>query len=102
MTERELSVQDVRHIAKLSRLAPDDATVEAMRSTLSSILGHIAKLSTIDVAGAEPMAHPLSITNRLDADVPGPTLSIDLVLLNAPAKVDRFLAVPKVLDEGGA
>ena len=102
MSERELSIQDVRHIAKLSRLAPDDATVESMRSALSSILGHIAKLSTIDGAGVEPMAHPLALSNRLAADEPGATLPIELVLLNAPAKVDRYLAVPKVLDEGGA
>ena len=48
------------------------------------------------------MAHPLALSNRLAADEPGATLPIELVLLNAPAKVDRYLAVPKVLDEGGA
>ncbi len=102
MSAQELSTQDVRHIAKLSRLAPNDATVDSMRATLSSILGHIAKLSTVDVAGVQPMAHPLSISNRLDADEAGETLPIEQVLLNAPARVERFLAVPKVLDEGGA
>ncbi len=102
MSEQDLSIKDVRHIAKLSRLAPDDAAIESLRSSLSSILGHIAKLSTVDVAGVEPMAHPLAISNRLDADESGATLPIEMVLLNAPAKVDRFLAVPKVLDEGGA
>jgi Asp-tRNA(Asn)/Glu-tRNA(Gln) amidotransferase C subunit len=35
--------------------------------------------------------------NRLDPDEPGPVLTLDEVLMNAPAREGDFIAVPKVL-----
>jgi Asp-tRNA(Asn)/Glu-tRNA(Gln) amidotransferase C subunit len=46
------------------------------------------------------MAHPFESHNRLAADIPVEGLSIEAVLMNAPAVEGRFLAVPKVLAEG--
>ena len=51
--------------------------------------------------GVEPMAHPLHIVNRLDADEPKPAMDVSDFLRNAPATEGRFLAVPKVLADGG-
>ena len=64
------------------------------------MLGHIAKLDAVDLAGVEPMAHPFESHNRLAEDVPVDGLPIEAVLMNAPAVEGRFLAVPKVLAEG--
>jgi len=96
-----LSDADIRKIAKLSRLSLPEAQVPAVRSQLGSILGHIAKLQAVPVEGVEPMAHPLRIVNRLDADEPKPAMPVEELLKNAPAVEARFLAVPKVLGDGG-
>jgi aspartyl-tRNA(Asn)/glutamyl-tRNA(Gln) amidotransferase subunit C len=101
MSHSELTSKEVHHVAKLSRLAVDDATLERMRTQLSSILGHIAKLQAVPVEGVEPMAHPLRIVNRLGADEPKATMPVEELLRNAPAVEDRYLAVPKVLGDGG-
>jgi aspartyl/glutamyl-tRNA(Asn/Gln) amidotransferase C subunit len=47
------------------------------------------------------MAHPLRIVNRLDNDEPKAPMPVAELLKNAPAVEDRFLAVPKVLGDGG-
>ena len=84
-------------MARLARLHLDDATIESYRTQLASVLTHIARLGNVDTAGVDPMAHPLDTVNRLDDDEPGPVLSVDQVLMNAPAREGDFIAVPKVL-----
>ena len=96
-----LTDADIRKIAKLSRLSLADSQVAVVRTQLSSILGHIAKLQAVPVEGVEPMAHPLRIVNRLENDEPKATRPVEEFLKNAPAVEDRFLAVPKVLGDGG-
>jgi aspartyl-tRNA(Asn)/glutamyl-tRNA(Gln) amidotransferase subunit C len=101
MSHAPLTTQEVLHVAKLSRLAVDEGTVDRMRTQLSSILGHIAKLQALPTEGVEPMAHPMKIVNRLGADEPKACMPIEEFLKNAPAVEDRYLAVPKVLGDGG-
>jgi aspartyl-tRNA(Asn)/glutamyl-tRNA(Gln) amidotransferase subunit C len=96
-----LDANAVRHVAKLARLRLGDDEVERFRSQLGAILEHISMLRKVDVSDVEPMAHPLPMTNRLDDDVPVDPMPIEDVLRNAPAVEGRFLAVPKVLGEGG-
>jgi aspartyl-tRNA(Asn)/glutamyl-tRNA(Gln) amidotransferase subunit C len=96
-----LTDADIKKIAKLSRLSLPDSQVGAVRTQLSSILGHIAKLQAVAVEGVEPMAHPLRIVNRLGADEPKATMPVEELLRNAPAVEGRYLAVPKVLGDGG-
>jgi aspartyl-tRNA(Asn)/glutamyl-tRNA(Gln) amidotransferase subunit C len=94
-----LSLEEVRHVARLARLALPRDRLEAYRSQLTGVLDHIALLERLDIDGVEPMAHPRDLVNRLAEDVVGPALPIDALRTNAPAMEDRFLAVPKVLEE---
>lgn len=96
-----LTDADIRKVAKLSRLSVTESQVPAIRTQLSSILGHIAKLQALPTEGVEPMAHPMKIVNRLGADEPKACMPVEELLKNAPAVEDRYLAVPKVLGEGG-
>jgi aspartyl-tRNA(Asn)/glutamyl-tRNA(Gln) amidotransferase subunit C len=96
-----LTDADIRKIAKLSRLSIADSQVALVRTQLSSILGHIAQIQSVPVDGVEPMAHPLRMVNRLDNDEPKATMPVEELLKNAPAVEDRYLAVPKVLGDGG-
>jgi len=95
-----ITIDEVRHVAELARLAMSGAELEACRSELASILGHIATIDGVNVEGVAPMAHAIDMSNRLSQDVPGDSLSVEEVLANAPAVEDRFIAVPKVLDPG--
>ncbi|MFO0873926.1 MAG: Asp-tRNA(Asn)/Glu-tRNA(Gln) amidotransferase subunit GatC [Phycisphaerales bacterium] len=96
-----LTAAQVEHVAKLARLRLSPEQVERYRSQLSAVLEHIAKLGELEVGDVEPMAHAFEMTNRLDDDVPGAAMPTSDLLRNAPAVEGPFLAVPKVLDEGG-
>ena len=95
-----LTAAQVTHVAKLARLEVSAERIEQYRTQLAAVLGHIAQLDAVDLAGVEPMAHPFESHNRLAEDVPVDGLPIEAVLMNAPAVEGRFLAVPKVLAEG--
>ena len=101
---RTLSVADVSRIALLARLRLSDAQVAQYQAQLSAVLGHMDQLRAIDVSGVEPMSHPGGGLNRLDDDrprVPSDTLATKAFLRIAPATMDGFLQVPKVIGEGG-
>jgi len=95
-----LTDEQVRHVAKLSRLNLTDAQIHRFAGQLSDILGYVAKLNELNVEGIEPMAHAMDITNVLRDDDPKPPLPIEAVLANAPDQSPPFFKVPKVLGEG--
>ena len=95
------TLHEIARVAQLSRLALDDDALEALRGDLLQILGHVEAISELDVQGIEPMPRPHPAVNRLDEDVPGPALDRSVLLDLAPSVEGPFLAVPKVLAEGG-
>jgi len=96
-----LSADDVRKVARLARLDLPPERVEAMRSQLDAVLGYVARLRELDLAGVEPLTNVADAVNRLDADEPGPTLPNETLMAMAPESSPPFIKVPKVLDEGG-
>ena len=104
MPDSKLSIDDVRHVARLARLSLDDARLQKLTGELESILGYIDKLSQVDTSNVEPMAHALLVHNVFRADVPQPALTTEQVLANAPESDGPFFKVPKVIggDEDSA
>lgn len=99
-SETRIDDETVRKVAKLSRLKLKDEDVHRYATQLTSVLGYVAQLNEVNVAGVEPMAHPLPLSNVLREDAAQPSLPLEQVLANAPAKEGPFFAVPKVLDTG--
>ena len=102
MPEPRLSADEVRKVARLSRLAPSDSEVELYRGQLSAILGYVERLRQLDLKNVEPLTHISEQVNRLDDDVPAATLPTDTLMGMAPDKLPPFVRVPKVIDDGGA
>jgi aspartyl-tRNA(Asn)/glutamyl-tRNA(Gln) amidotransferase subunit C len=96
----KITLEQVRHVAKLSRLALDESNLQRFTGQLESILEYVAQIGQVDVSGIEPMAHPLPLKNVLRDDTVGPPLPLDKVLQNAPETDGPFFKVPKVI--GGA
>jgi aspartyl-tRNA(Asn)/glutamyl-tRNA(Gln) amidotransferase subunit C len=96
-----LTLAQVKHVAKLARLALKSEQLERHAGQLSAVLDHLATLAELDVTDAEPMAYPFVLTNRLDEDQVGDALPLARLLQLAPAVEGDFFAVPKVLGEGG-
>jgi len=99
MAEEKITLDQVKHVAKLARLALDDSKLEKFATQLESILEYVAKISQVDVGGVEPMAHALPVHNVFREDVVEPSLPVEAVLQNAPDSDGPFFKVPKVIGE---
>jgi aspartyl-tRNA(Asn)/glutamyl-tRNA(Gln) amidotransferase subunit C len=104
MPDQRITLDQVRHVAKLSRLALDEPRLEKLAGQLESILDYVAQIAKVDVTGVEPMAHALPIHNVFRDDVVEPSLPLEKVLQNAPDSDGPFFKVPKVIggDEDSA
>jgi aspartyl-tRNA(Asn)/glutamyl-tRNA(Gln) amidotransferase subunit C len=96
-----LSLEQTRKVARLSRLALDDAQLEDQRQGLDVVLGYIERLQQLDLEGVEPLVNPAEESNRLDADIPREGLSQEVLAKMAPDSFGPFVKVPKVIGEGG-
>ena len=94
-----ISRQDVEHVARLSRLALNDAELERMREQLSGILAYIDKLRALDTAGVEPTSHAVPQFNVMREDEPRPCFPVEEMLANAPDRAGDFFRVPRIIEE---
>lgn len=98
---QKITEDDVRHVAKLSRLTLSEEEVHTYTDQLAHVLDHIARINELDLEGVEPMSHPLDLANVMRDDREQPGLPVDTALANAPAKEPPFFEVPKVIGDGG-
>ena len=101
MAEKKIDIQQVRQVAKLSRLALSEAEIAQFAVQLSAILEYVEKLNQLDTTNVEPLAHCLPINNCLREDKIKPSLGTEKTLTNAPQKDEQFFLVPKILEEPG-
>ena len=93
-----VNVEQVRHIAKLARIAMSDAEVEAMVPELNNILGWVEQLGEVDTGGVEPLTAVIDQKLRLRDDAVTDGDCREAVLANAPDAQHGFYAVPKVIE----
>jgi aspartyl-tRNA(Asn)/glutamyl-tRNA(Gln) amidotransferase subunit C len=86
--------EQVLHVARLSRLELSDDEVGKMAAELSTVLGHIEKISELSLDDVPPTSHVVEVANALRPDVPTPCLPRDVVLSEAPAVQDGGFLVP--------
>ena len=90
--------EQVRHVAKLARLALSDVEIDKMVPELNNILGWVEQLGEVDTDGVEPLTAVIDLKLRLRDDVVTDGNIRDKVLLNAPDAQHGFFAVPKVIE----
>ena len=94
-----LTKQEVVHVAGLARLELSDDEVETFTAQLGSILSHAADISSLDLEGLIPMAHPFDLENILRSDVPTASLDRDELLAAAPLVEAGRFKVGRILGE---
>jgi len=98
---KPITEDDVRQVAKLSRLRLSDQEVTHFTGKLAAVLEYVSKLDELDVEGVEPLFHTADAHSVMREDVERPGLTPDEALANAPGRQDDFFKVPKVLGDGG-
>ena len=94
-----LSRSDVEHVAYLARLGLTDAELTRLEAELNHILDQYAILAELPTDDIPPTAQTIELENILREDVVKPSLSVEAVMANAPARERDFIVVPAILDE---
>lgn len=93
-----LTLDDVKRVAHLARLAVDEAEAQAVLSQLNGVFQLIAEMRAVDTDGIEPMSHVLDVTQRLRADVVSEPDQHDRFQSIAPHVEGDLYLVPKVIE----
>ena len=93
-----VDANQVRHVAKLARLALGEGEIERMVPELNNILGWVEQLGVVDTDGIEPLTAVIDVKLRLRDDVVNDGNCRDAILKNAPDAQHGFFAVPKVIE----
>jgi aspartyl-tRNA(Asn)/glutamyl-tRNA(Gln) amidotransferase subunit C len=93
-----VSKDQVRHIAKLARIAMSDDEIERLVPELNGIIGWVEQLGEVNTDGVEPLTAVIDQKLRLREDAVTDGNCRDAVLANAPAAQHGFFAVPKVIE----
>lgn len=93
-----LTLEEVRHIARLARLKLSGAEEHEYRQQLSAVLDHFARLKAIDTRDVPPTATVVPLQASLRPDRARPGLARLDALANAPEVERGMFQVPPVLD----
>ena len=96
-----VTLDDVRHVAALARLALDVEHAQALTAELNSILRHMDVLTQIDTAGTPEVAGIGAAGLPLRPDA-GPPIPMARTLAEfAPRTEDGFFLVPRIATHDG-
>ena len=94
-----ISIEEVRHVARLARLELDEIEVLAFQGELNALLGHFVDIQDIDVSGVEPTSHTVTLQNVWAEDIVGYMLPREQVLKNAPVSKAGLFVVPTIIED---
>ena len=91
-----ISIDDVKHVAKLAELEFSDEEAEKITPQLDKILEHVARISAVDTDNVENTSHVLDLKNVFREDIPSGTITQEEALKNAPLEEDDGFRVPRI------
>ncbi len=93
-----LTLDDVRRVAHLARIAVDDAEAGAALTQLTQVFGLIEQMQAVDVSGVEPMSHAQDLVLRLRPDAVTEGNQRELFQAIAPEVESGLYLVPQVIE----
>ncbi|WP_374722192.1 Asp-tRNA(Asn)/Glu-tRNA(Gln) amidotransferase subunit GatC [Peribacillus tepidiphilus] len=93
-----ISLEQVKHVAHLARLAITEEEAEKFTKQLADIIEFAEQLNELDTSSIEPTSHVLDMKNVLREDIAKKGLPVEEVLKNAPDHKDGQFRVPSILE----
>jgi aspartyl-tRNA(Asn)/glutamyl-tRNA(Gln) amidotransferase subunit C len=90
---------EVKHLARLARLALSDAELDHLAPQLDQILSAVAQVQEVAAEGIPPTSHATGLVNVFRDDVEVPCLTPEQALDQAPAVEQQRFKVPRILGE---
>jgi aspartyl-tRNA(Asn)/glutamyl-tRNA(Gln) amidotransferase subunit C len=90
---------DVKHLAKLSRLDLADEEIGHLAGQLDQIIAAVARVQEVAAEGVPPTSHAVPLVNVFRDDVAVECLGAERALAAAPAVERQQFRVPRILAE---
>ncbi|MGH7813882.1 MAG: Asp-tRNA(Asn)/Glu-tRNA(Gln) amidotransferase subunit GatC [Candidatus Binataceae bacterium] len=98
MAAPKITLEQVRHVARLARLKlfPDEE--ESLRAAMEQMIGYVEKLNELDTSNVPPTAQVGDIGVAMRPDEVTNRPASEEMLANAPARDRNYFKVPKILE----
>ncbi|MBM7635376.1 Asp-tRNA(Asn)/Glu-tRNA(Gln) amidotransferase subunit GatC [Streptococcus saliviloxodontae] len=97
----KISEEEVRHVAKLSKLEFTDQETAAFATTLTKIVDMVALLDEVDTTDVPVTTTMADRKTVVRPDVAEKGTDRALLFKNVPEKEDNFIKVPAIFEDGG-
>lgn len=94
-----LTLEAMRHIAKLARLELEDTQLEALMHPINALMAYFERLQALQLDEVEPTSHSIPVYNAFREDEVGTPLPHAEALTNAPEARDGLFIVPRIVEE---
>ncbi len=94
----KLTLDQVKHIAKLANLTLTEEEIEKFADQLSETLEYVEQLETVDTKGVEATSQVTGLVNITRKDEVVPSLTQEQALHNTKSRDNGFFKVPAILE----
>ena len=94
----KISRSEVEHVARLARLALDNAEIDALTGDMDAILAYVDQLDRLNTEGIVPTAHAVPMANAFRQDEVRPSFTPEQAQVNAPSPDPAGFRVPRVIE----
>ena len=99
MANKNITIDEVKHIAKLSKLDIPDDQLDYYASEMDKILEYFKIISKVDTSNVEPLTHIADKYNVVREDTTDRCIENKEFIDNCPESFGHYIKVPKVLDK---
>lgn len=92
-----ITLQEIQHIARLSKVYLSPEEEAEMAKDLETILSYFQKIKELPTENILPALSPIEICNVVREDIEKASLPLDAIAKNSPSFEEGFFIVPKVL-----
>ena len=99
MKNKKLSIEDIKHLAKLANLKLADEEIKKYLSQLEETVEYVDNLKELDTASVQPTSSPVNLENVYfkDGEKNKRGLAKDEALKNAKNIKDSYFVVKRIL-----
>ena len=99
MANKKITIDEVKHIAKLSKLDIPNDKLDYYVSELSKILDYFDVISKVDTSNVEPLINVSDNINVYRNDKSEAGINKNKFIENCPETFGNYIKVPKILDK---
>jgi len=98
MAETRITLEQVRHVARLARLELSSSEEESLRGDMDEMLAYVDKLNELDTANVPPTAQVGETGTPMREDEVTNVPAAAEMLANAPSRERGYFKVPKIIE----